>query len=165
MSIDDPRLSEIEDDQRQQVLDYIKGRWAQFASATRDARKDAATFIATINAGGAVALLGFIGSVVRDTPELAKAIPIRLALLAFVVGIACCGLAHAVENLRLSGLFSKWRDAVNRFYRDQIGFTRMMGDDVSRADEHDVANFLIWFALALFGIGAGLGLLALFGGD
>jgi hypothetical protein len=159
------KFSELEGDEREQVLGYVKSRWSQYYTASREARKDAANFIATANAGGAATLLAFAGAIVKESSPLAKALPLRFAIAFFAAGMLASALAHAVEYARLSGLFTRWRKDVDQLYADELIFDKMQRDDSTRASENEViALLLIWIALACFGIGAGLGVLLLLNG-
>src|SRR6266852_6211782 len=159
----DRKLSEIEGEEREQALAYVKGRWSQYYSATREVRKDAATLIAAINAGGAAAGLAFAGAVIKETSALATSLSLKLAISFFVLGTFCSALAHAFEHGRLSDLFKKWRSAVARLYVDEVGFDKMQREDEKRSGEREgVAVALIWIALVCFGVGAVLGILLFF---
>jgi len=161
----DRKLSELEGEEREQALAYVKGRWSQYYSATREVRKDAATLIAAINAGGAAAGLAFVGAVMKEGSALATSLPLKLTIAFFVVGTLCSALAHAVEHVRLAYLFSQWRADVNRLYDDLLGFDKMQRDDVKRAGKDEsLAVVLVWVALMCFGVGAGLGVSLFFKG-
>lgn len=161
----DSKFSDLDGEQREQVLGYVRSRWSQYYTASREARKDAANFIATANAGGAATLLAFTGAVFKDSSPLAQAVPLRLAIVLFAAGMAASALAHVVEYTRLSGLFALWRKDVDRLYADELIFDSMQQEDSKRASENEViALMLIWVALACFGIGVGLGALLLLNG-
>jgi hypothetical protein len=164
MTNEDPNYSELEDDSRPETLDYVRARWSQLSTASRDARKDAVKFIGVINAGGAATMLTFMGALLSTRSDLAKSFLLRAALISFVVGVCFSALAHAVENARISGLFAKWRTEVGRFYDDQIGFTSLRQEDIKRADDSDVTNFFVGIAIAAFIIGAVLGVVLLLEG-
>jgi hypothetical protein len=159
------KLSDLEGEEREQALAYVNRRWAQYSSATRDTRKDAAKLIAAVNAGGAAAVLAFMGAVMKEGSPVAKALPLKLLISSFVLGVLLCAFAHAVEHARLSGLFVRWRSDVDKLYADALAFDKMQQDDVDRSGENEsVAIFFIWTALVCFGIGAGLGIFLLFEG-
>lgn len=156
------KFSDLDDEQREQVIGYIRSRWSQYYTASREARKDAANFIAAANGGGAAAVLAFTGAVFKDNAALAQALPLRFAVAFFAAGMVCCALAHVVEYARLSGLFGRWRKEVGRLYADDLAFGVLQREDTDRASESEVvALFLIWVALACFAIGVGLGVLLL----
>jgi hypothetical protein len=164
--LDTRKLSELPDEERDQVLAYVKSRWNQYANAARESRKDAANFVATINAGGAATVLAFAGAVLDKNAALAQALPLRIAICLFVLGMLLSALAHAAEHTRISGLFGKWRTDVDKLYNDVEAFGSIYDSDVKRASENEVVPlFLIWLALGCFGIGAGLGALLLLGGN
>lgn len=161
----DPKLSELENSEREQALAYVRSRWSQYSSATRESRKDVATFVATINAGGAVTVLAFAGAALQNHKELAEARPLRLAILCFVLGVILTAVAHAIENDRLKRLFEKWREDVDSLYIDKLSFNQIRLEDARRAGQREFAfGRLIWAALVCFVIGAALGVLLLFGG-
>ena len=158
MDDSDEKLGALEGQEREQVLAYVRGRWSQLAAADREARKDAIKFTAVINAGGAAAVLAFMGTVLKDRADLATSLSLRLSLLFFVVGVLFCAFAYFVTHLRLRGLFEQWRKDVGRFYADEVDFTTMRKDDVERSEEPDGAIFCICIALSCFGLALLLGL-------
>jgi hypothetical protein len=163
--VSDSKFSELDNEEREQVVGYVRSRWAQYYTASREARKDAANFIATANAGGAATLLAFSGAILKESSPLAKAFPLRLAIVLFAAGMLASGLAHAVEYARLGGLFAYWRKDVDLLYNDKTIFKNMREDDSRRATENEVvALMLIWIALACFGIGVACGALLLLEG-
>lgn len=165
MSDDDLKITEVDDEDRQKFVDYITARWSQFSAATRESRKDATKFIAAISAGGAATMLAFMGALLKDRLDIAKAMPLKLALLAFASAIVFCGVAHAVTNTRLSGLFKDFRADAMRFYDGTIGFKTLQQSDRNRYEVGDSSSFFIWGALILFFVGAGLGVCVLFTSD
>jgi hypothetical protein len=160
----DQKFSELEDDERKQALDYIRARWAQYASATREVRKDSATFVATINAGGAATLLAFAGAAYSTNKELLSSAPLRFSLFFFVIGITLTATSHAIESARLNSLFEIWRDGVKKLYGDTLSLNKLIEDDIARSGRHQgAAERFITAALFCFAIGAIFGLCLLFG--
>ena len=160
------KFSALVGDEREEVITYVKGRWTQYSAATRETRKDAATFIAAINAGGAVAVLAFTGSIMKDNPALAKALPLKLAISFFALGVLLSALAHVIEYARVNRLFAKWRTEVDRLYANTLDFDDMQHEDVLRSGERArIPTTCIVLALVCFaaGAGAGIGLLFLGG--
>lgn len=159
------KLSNLSGEARDHVLAYVKSRWSQYSSATREARKDATTFIAAVNTGGAAAVLAFTGSIVTNNPKLASAFPLKLALALFVVGVALSACAHVIEHARLSRLFAKWRADVKELYAYNLDFDVMQDDDDKRSRRHEfIPTLCIALALVCFAVGAGAGVRLFFTG-
>lgn len=162
----DQKFSELDNDEREEVIAYVERRWLQYYSVSRETRKDAAKLIAVMNAGGAAALLAFLGAITKDGSPLARAVSLKIAIAFFVSGIVCSALAHTVEYTRLRGLFATWRAEVGKLYSDGVDFDTMQQVDVDRAGSNELASaFFVWAALGLFVLGAIVGLFLLFYGD
>ncbi len=161
----DPKLSGLDENEREQALAYVRSRWSQYSSATRDARKDSATFVATINAGGAAAILAFSGATLGKSGDISLALPLRLSILFFVFGVTLSAIAHVIESGRLNKLFADWRSGVDDLYNDKVSFNQLRLDDLSRAGNREPAfGRIVCGALICFMIGAFSGLILLFGG-
>ena len=165
--MEDPKYSQLADSEWNERQTYIRNRWQQLAIATRESRKESAKFVAFVNAGGAVALLAFIGAIAQGNPKAAvlKSEVLQWSLAAFVCGVIVSCLTLVIESIRISGLFAKWRKGVSEFYDDQIGFNTMLQNDLKQASETDIVErFLVGIALFCFLLGAGLGTTLVFGG-
>ena len=161
----DEKLSELDGDERDQALAYVRQRWTQYYTASRETRKDGANFIAIMNGGGAATVLAFSGAIFANKPDLANAWQMKAAIVIFVLGIIFSALAYVVEWIRLGGLFEQWRRDTDRFYKDEITFDRFYEDDIKRSGQNQViASFLISLAFGCLPIGAALGALLLLGG-
>ncbi len=160
----DVKLSELDGIERDQALSYIRQRWSQYYTASREIRKDSGNFIAIMNGGGAATVLAFSGAIFTNKPDLANSWQMKAAIAAFVFGTICSGLAYIVEWLRLDGLFVRWRRAVDRYYGDQVGFDTLYEEDIRRSSENQIiATFLISIAFACLPVGAVLAALPLLG--
>ena len=161
----DQKFSKLESEEREQVVDYVEGRWSQNYSVARDTRKDAAKLIALMNAGGAAAVLAFIGAITKQQSGLAQPTPLKVTIALFVLGVVSSAIALVVEYVRLSGLFAKWRTDVNKLYADEVVFDKMQRDDVERSGQTEIASgFFVWGALICFALGAAVGIFLLFQG-
>ena len=154
------KFSAVTPAEREEVRTYVSARWSQLFGAARDARKDAAKFIAAINTGGAAAILTVLAGTFKDgSPSSTQPVTaLKLSLLFFVLGVMACSLSHATANARLSGLFQAWRKGVESYYGDEITFDQLTKQDIQRAQQFDYAVFMIWMALGFFLLGAGLGM-------
>lgn len=161
----EPKFSALKGEEREQALEYVRARWAQYSNATHEAYKNSATLIATINSGGATVVLAFAGAVYESNEKLANAVPLRISMLFFVLGIALTATAHVIESGRLNRLFLNWRNGVDHLYDDKLSFNKLRLDDVRQSGQQESAarNF-IQAALFCFIIGAGFGVSLIFGG-
>lgn len=159
MAEDGKKYSELEGDERKQNLDYIRGRWNQLYSVSQETNKEAVKYVALVNAGGAVAMLAFLGTLYSASHPLTGSLLISLVF--FVIGVALCGFSFGVEYRRVDRLFNNWRESVEEFYGDNTGFTRMVREDVARSEKPNDARLLLWSAWACFLAGCVSGFLSM----
>ncbi|MFA7256714.1 MAG: hypothetical protein WC047_03990 [Kiritimatiellales bacterium] len=140
--------------------EYIAGRWKQLYELTHKEADGVKKFLFLVNSGGAVAMLGFIGT----NQQIAQNSYVRLSLILFCIGIVFVGALHARILHRLHGMHEAWMKNSGRYWKREISYTDLINDDEKKSSS-DIPEFTIgYLAVAAFIAGLIAGGLALFTG-
>ena len=88
---------------------------------TASCESDTARFLLLSTAGGAVATVSFMGA----APELRSIIGPRIALCAFLLGVAVCGLMLLIRAVTVSSAYCKFLEDVAKFRRNDISWDEL----------------------------------------
>jgi len=80
------------------------------------------------NAGGAVAILSFMGAV----PEMRQSCPAVIALFAFLSGILAIAITIALSYERARIAYERFSRRVASYYRREIGYADLWVEDFSK---------------------------------
>ncbi|QHI67905.1 hypothetical protein [Tichowtungia aerotolerans] len=125
--------------------DYISERWTQLHEVSTKAADETKKFLFIVNAGGAVAVLSFIG--VNETSDIA--LGAKSALILFCLGVVSVGILHARITHRLYDLFTDWRENCSKYWNQEIGYTQLTTEDEKKTDS-DKCEFVIGYISAAF---------------
>ena len=133
---------------------YISERWEQLYNVSVKASHDAIQFLFLINAGGSVAVLGFMGA----SDAARRACETKTALIFFALGIIFVGIFHAINVHRLEYIFNQWRKNVSLYHNNEESYSKLTSEDEKRS----CSIFLEYLFPYLSGIAFVVGLI--FGG-
>lgn len=139
-------------------LKYITDRWTQLNHLTKDISDRAIAYLTLTNAGGAVAMLSFLGAN-RDLRDL---LPPKLALGSFVLGIVFVGVLHARMFHHVENIFANWRKAVRIYYDDQIDWEDMTATDDNLSYNTRLEYLAGYISFGCFIVGVVIGVCGLF---
>lgn len=122
--------------------DYIQKRWSQLQALSKESGEHAIKYLFTVNAGGAVATLAYLGSKTNST------IGIKVSLVLFFIGLIFVGILKAYTLHQHEALFSHYREQVTRYYNNQIEW-----DTLIKSDEEKVGNPLAPYVFGYIGFG------------
>ncbi len=137
---------------------YIEERWEQLYHVSTQAANEVLKYLFYVNAGGAGAVLGFMGSsaTARDL------VGAKIALISFGIGLVFVGVVRAIIIHRTNFFFKKWKEGVEKYYAVKVGFNKITDQDENRA-ESDFWEFLFGYLSAIAGlVGLASGCFALF---
>jgi hypothetical protein len=147
---------------RQFRFNYINARWAQLNALTKDWGDKAVSYMMLTNAGGAVAVLSFMGASYEARENWGP----RIALVCFALGVIVTGILVAKQLHRFEGLYKGYKRDSEQYLADQIDD---WGTVVSRDEDRTKASFwdYAWgsFAFILFIGGCVAGTVSLFFGS
>jgi len=111
---------------------HIEGRWSQSYHLSRESGDSAIRYLFSTNAGGAVAVLAYLGSVAQNggAPWTAK-----FALVCFFTGLLFVGFYRIYLVHHHEGLFENYKKLVSSYYEDDINWHQLL-----KADEEKVGN-------------------------
>ncbi|WP_431120907.1 hypothetical protein [Variovorax paradoxus] len=135
---------------REQVHAYNESRFHQLNGLVIASSEGAWQYLLTVNGGGAVAVVAFIGAV----PQLQKRVWPYVVLAIFAIGLLLVGLGRALVLLHMNKMLQNWTASMAQFYSNKLDWHA-----VTRADEALVKPgefwpwLLGWVSFGLFAIG------------
>jgi hypothetical protein len=137
-------------------MQYIDLRWKQLYALQKEWGEKAINLLIFLNSGGAVAMLGFIGT--QKSPVWLGS---KVALGAFSGGIVCVCIVTAISYHHMEFLFDTWRKGVQEYLQDKIAWEKLLQDDEKRANKRADVVFA-YLSLLCFIVGATFGIIDLF---
>lgn len=122
--------------------EFISQRWKQLYEISNTAGDDAIKYLFATNAGGAVAVLAYLGTLAENG---SSPLSIKVALLLFFIGIVLVGLYKANEVHYNVGLFKNYERLVKQYYDQEIDWEAMnIADAVKVGDP--IAPYVFGYA-------------------
>jgi hypothetical protein len=140
-----------------QRLNYIGERWDQLNRLSKDAADRAIAHLMLTNAGGAVAMLSFLGT---DKSMRGLLLP-KLALGFFLLGIIFVGILDARILQHVEKIFRNWRNTVPKFYEDETEWEDMIASDNRLSYAVQLEYLFGYTAFFCFIAGAAIGIYGL----
>lgn len=107
---------ELDDEIRQARERFIEHREKQLQAATAEAADSAIKYLFTVNAGGAIAVLTYLGAISKG-PDVA--LSLKIALMLFFAGVVIVGIYKAfVVHIR-SGIFFHFQRITKQYFNEQ----------------------------------------------
>lgn len=147
------RYSTSSADLRQARLQYVGDRWKGLADQLVVRLDALVAFLMVANAGGAVAILSFMGAMKNASP-IAGA-PLVLGL--FLVGLVMVGVLRFIHYYRIAWLFAEWRDDANGFFGDRLDWNELLGRDRDRGRRFWLADAAGLISFGCFAAGIYIG--------
>lgn len=119
--------------------DHIQNRWGQLYQLSKESGDSAIRYLFTTNAGGAVAVLAYLGSVADNG---ASPLSAKIALVCFFTGLLFVGFYRIYIVHHHEGLFDHYKSLVDRYYEDEIDWKVLQ-----EADEEKVGNSKVPYVL------------------
>ncbi|MGO4552398.1 hypothetical protein AB4059_15025 [Lysobacter sp. 2RAF19] len=153
-------FKDLEPAQREVQAEWCVSRWEQLYRLNREATADAFRYLFLVNAGGAVAVLGFIGS----SEEARSSGSIRAALVVFAIGILLVGVLKTLFFHQTLTLVQGWSADTKLYFSSAISESELDSRDNARAAAPIYrAQYIAGYAaFACFLLGLTLGAVALF---
>jgi hypothetical protein len=113
---------------------------------TKEWSDKAVSYLMLTNAGGAVAVLSFMGA----SDKVRRMAGPRFALGCFASGVICMGILVAKQLHRFEGIFKGCIRDSTRYLSDQIEWDTLTSDDAAGVKPSFLDYFLGYCAFALF---------------
>jgi hypothetical protein len=151
-------FSQMNEGQRKVTIDDINQRWWQLYGLEKEWGEKALNYLFLTNSGGAIATLSFIGAATVEVylPCL------KLALIAFVLGIFFVGLSIARAYHYMLNLFEGYQKDVNKFYEDSVSQQFLTSEDGARVKSSVWQYIFPYASFVFFILGCILGGYSLF---
>lgn len=132
----------------------IQGRWSQLHGLSKESGDSAIKYLFATNAGGAVAVLAYLGSIAgkESSPLSAK-----IALASYFIGLLFVGIYKAYMVHNHEDLFNHYRNLVAEYYEGKIGWSALTKSDETKVGK-PIAPYMfgyISFGCFIFGSASG----------
>lgn len=152
------KYPEMTPEQRQHYAEAVNRRWKQLHDLEENWGERAYKYLLLTNSGGAVAILGFLGTDSARHVALAK-----FALMCFVLGLILVGVEIARRVHYMENLYGRYRTDANAFFDGKITFKKLHEDDEARSRKPPrIAYVLPYACFVLFILGCLIAGFALF---
>ena len=121
--------ADVTDDMREIRNKYIDSRLAQLQNIAVESGDQALKYLFLTNAGGAVAVLAYLGS------SSNSGLSAKLTLVLFFIGILFVGFYRAYMVHYHESLFKSFSSLINQYYSESIGWAHL-----TETDESNVGN-------------------------
>ena len=108
----------------------ISDRWSELHGFYTKHADETMKYLFYVNAGGAGAVLGFMGS----SDIIRKLFYVRISLCCFALGLICIGILRTLLTHRTKSFFDNWRKDVASYYETKISFTQLDENDNTRTE-------------------------------
>lgn len=137
---------------QRQYIDHINQRWSQLYHLQKEWADKAINFLFLTNSGGAIAMLGFIGTKGQVHTLVVWGLGIML------LGIVFVGVLVACVYHQMTDLFNAWRKDVREYFFDRISWEKLSEDDNQRSKDPVLNLCLGYGSLGCFIVGIALGI-------
>ncbi len=143
---------------QQQQFNFISSRWGQLSTLVKEWTEKAVKFLTLTNAGGAVAVLSFMGA----SDEVRSMFWPRIALFCFALGVICTGIFIANQFHRIETIFLRYKRDSERYLSDKIEWGTLITIDEDRSDASCWDYVWGYVPFILFVLGCFAGAISLF---
>lgn len=144
MKYTDEKLS---DELRKIRNNYINDRWIQLHALSKESGESAIKYLFTTNAGGAVAVLAYLGAISGNGEPVLSA---KIALVLFFIGLLFVGLYKAYMVRDHEGLFDHYTKLVDEYYEGKIGWGALVKSDETKVGSSLTPYILGYISFAAF---------------
>lgn len=148
------KYSEDTDEHRKANIAYIDERWKQLCGLEVEWAAEGIKYLLLVNAGAAVAVLTFHGSVAAVRDMLWP----KVMLGFFVSGVVLVGVVHICRHRRVAGLFKEWQKGVTDYFKDVKDWGDLINEDNARVQKTNLALQSAYLSFACFVIGVSIGM-------
>ena len=141
---------------RELIDKQIDNRWGQLYDLSAKAADSAVKYLFTTNAGGAVAVLAYLGY--GSNPESSA----KCALVCFFVGLLFVGILHAYNLHSDEGLFNHYRYLVNKYRKGELDWDGVVSADEKKSESSFSPYVLGYLSFAFFILGCIFGAFGIF---
>ncbi len=123
---------------------HIEERWEQLYYVSTQASNEVLKYLFYVSAGGAGAVLGFMGS--SETAR--NLVGAKIALICYGIGLVFVGVVRVIIVHRTKFFFGKWTEDVAKYYAVKVGYNEIVDFDTKRT-KSDVWEFIFGYVSAI----------------
>lgn len=136
----------------------ISDRWRELHGFYTKYADEITKYLFYVNAGGAGAVLSFMGT----SEAVRKLLLVRISLCCFAVGLICIGILRTILTHMAKSFFDNWKKDVASYYATKISFTQLDQNDNTRTESEMWLYISGYFSGASFIAGIICGGISLF---
>lgn len=137
---------------------FIEHREKQLQSVATTASENAIKYLFTINAGGAVAVLTYLGAIASNHTEK---LPLKYSLAFFFVGLVLVGLYKALLVHIYTNTFKMFQNSLKSYFKQQREWDDFYQEIESHVKQNNMPYILGYSSFACFFLGSVFGTLGL----
>lgn len=158
MSHFDPGLDE---NTRKAREHFIDSREKQLQGAAVESADSAIKFLFTTNAGGAIAVLAYLGAISTSSTI---GISLKLSLAFFFIGVVIIGIYRAfVVHIRMD-IFYHFQSITKEYFKEKYDWDAYFKEVEKKVNPNKIPYYLGYGSFACFLLGSGSGVAGLFCG-
>lgn len=119
----------VESEELERRNKVISDRWGELHGLYTKYVDEIIKHLFYVNAGGAGAVLGFMGS----SEIVRKLFFVQVSLCCFALGLIFVGILRAILTHMAKSFFDNWRKDVASYYETQMSFPQLEKNDLARA--------------------------------
>lgn len=150
----DPNLDE---DVRKARERFIENRELQLQSITTESVEKSLTFLFSVNAGSAVALLAFLGTVSSNP----NAVEFKVALAMFFWGVMFIGIFRAYATETYGSLFWKYKESTENYLQGKQEWEDFYKEVSTQVIKNNIPRIFVYTSFGCFILGCVFGVLGL----
>jgi len=137
----------LSDELRELRNNHINNRWRQLHALSKETGDSAIKYLFTTNAGGAVAVLAYLGSISGNGEPALSA---KIALVLFFSGLLFVGFYKVYMVHNHEGLFEHYKALVGEYYENKIGWGALVKSDETKVGNPLTPYILGYISFATF---------------
>jgi len=137
---------------------YISDRWSELHAFYTSCADEIKKYLFYVNAGGAGAVLGFMGA----SDDVRGLVFVRISLCFFAIGLVFIGVLRVIATHMANSFFDNWKIDVADYYETKISFSELNKNDQTRTQSEVWLYLLGYLSGISFIIGMVFGGISLF---
>ena len=150
---------DLDPDERKARENFIEHREKQLQNITVSAAETGVKYLFTTNAGGAIAILTYLGAIATN-PNPAQTLKISLVL--FFFGVILIGIYHVLLVETYGNIFKKFQESTKNYFADKKEWDEYFSEIQAHVKPNNIPRILLYTSFGCFIFGCVFGALSLF---
>jgi len=127
---------------------HIENRWAQLYQLSKESGDTAIQYLFTVNAGGCVAILTYMGTI--SSNDTIPSLSINFSLAFFFFGLLFVGIYKAYMIHFYENLFKNYREITTNYYNEKIEWVEKLRLDEEKIGDSFIPKLLGYLSFGFF---------------